>query len=215
MSSTTDSLPKTALVADRVNIISSILVSWSVYDPEICTHITSNAILTPHGWWLVDPSPIQEQALKSFLRNKPLLGILLTNENHERVAYELAAQVHLSIHAHEAASGQMWKSPECFFRDGDELKGGLKVLHLPGASDGESSFHDAKNRVLLMGDALINLKETGFAFLPDKYCKDPLLAKKSLQRLLDLEFDTMTFAHGEPLASNPKQQLQELLKAGK
>ncbi len=211
MSSTTDFLLKTDLAADRVSVISPILVSWSVYDPEIHTHITSNAILTSHGWWLVDPSPIQEQALKGFLRNKPLLGILITNENHERAAYELAAQMHLSIHAHEAARGQMRKSPKCLFRDGDELKGGLKVLHLPGASEGESSFHDPGNRVLLMGDALINLKETGFAFLPDKYCKDPLLAKRSLRRLLDLEFDTMTFAHGEPLDSNPRQQLQELL----
>jgi hypothetical protein len=62
-----------------------------------------------------------------------------------------------------------------------------------------------------MGDALINLPQTGFVFLPDKYCHDPVTAKTSLEILLSLEIEIMTFAHGPAITLNAKEKLGELL----
>ncbi len=187
------------------------LVTWEVYDPSIRSHLNSAALLTKEGWWLVDPVPILATALKQLLDEKSLLGILLTNENHERASTSLAKDICCFIYAHEATSGQMELTPDFFFQDGQQLTGGLKAIHIPGASLGETCFYDPQNRIMLLGDALINLKETGFTFLPDKYCRHPIQSKRFLRRLLDLEFDTITFAHGTPLIENAKNQLEKLL----
>jgi len=203
------SLPQVSPV--RYSLFSEVLASWSVYEASIRTDLTSNALLTSEGWWIVDPSAATEELLSQFSSGKPVLGILLTNENHERAAFSLGQRLGYAVHAHEATLGLMEQNSDFFFRDGDLLKGGVRVLHLPGASAGETAFYDPFHRIIIVGDALIHLKETGFTVLPDKYCRDPVGAKRSLVRLLDLEFELMAFAHGEPLTRDPKQKLQVLL----
>ncbi len=214
---------------------SSFLISWSAYDSSIRTDLTSNALLTPEGWWLVDPihaghtqvffvqdvapgfargvPPVfsEEDFFEEILKKAPVLGILLTNENHERASYKLSEKMHWPIHAHEIMRGYIEIKPDFFFHDNEKLKGGIEAIHIPGATMAETCFYDSRNRVLMMGDALINLKETGFTFLPDKYCKDPVLAKKSLQCLITREFDILTFSHGYPLRPDAQKRFQELI----
>jgi len=204
--------PKAVAPAGKVAHVSASLASWSVHEPAIRTDVTATAALTADGWWIVDPVPIRSATLKRLLGDRMVIGILLTNENHERSAHALAGSLRVQVHAHEATRGRMEREPDHFFRDGTTLRGGLRVVHLPGASKGESAFVDDGNRAILVGDSLINLKETGFTFLPDKYCENPSQMKKSLGRLLDFEFSVLTFAHGPPLASKAKQRLQELLR---
>lgn len=195
----------------RYTSLSPFLVSWTVRDPIIRTDLTSTALLTLEGWWLIDPVPITDHVLDRLLGNQPLLGILLTNENHERASNQIAQKRTVPIHAHEVTLGRLEVNPTHFFRDGDILKGNLHILHIPGPSLGESCFYDPQNQVLVIGDALINLKETNFTFLPDKYCHDPVQAKNGLKRLLNLEFNTIVFAHGPPLTMNAKNQFKALL----
>ncbi len=191
--------------------ISPTLLSWTIYSPEVHTDLTSSLFLTSEGWWVIDPAEISKEVFESSLEKKPILGILLTNENHSRTAFALAKNLACFVYAHEATLGRMDHDPDCFFKDNEILKGDLKVIHIPGATAGESCFYDKNQRLVAVGDALINLKKTGFAFLPDQYCQDTVQSKKALRRLLDLEFDCMTFAHGEPLTLNARSRLQKLL----
>ena len=197
--------------ASSLTFVSSTLAWWTVHDASIRCDLTSTALRTTEGWWLVDPAPMTDKAVRSLAKQAPILGILLTNENHVRAAKDLAELGYGPVHAHEATLGHMDIHPDVCFCDDEILKGKVKALHIPGATEGESCFYDARTSVVVMGDALIHLKETGFALLPDKYAKDPTQSKQSLQRLLDLEFETMMFAHGPPLTINPRQQLQKLL----
>ncbi len=200
--------------ARSLHKVSSSLGFWKVHDPAIRTDLMSTILRTDMGWWLVDPAPVERRALDEFTGDGlRLLGILLTNENHERDAAGLSQELGIPIHSHEAALGRMDLQPDFFFRDGEVLKGGVRVIHLPGATEGETCFCDERSGTLVMGDALIHLKKTGFTFLPDKYCRDPEQSRKSLRSLLDRKFDVMAFAHGEPIMSGAKQQLTELLQS--
>lgn len=195
--------------ADQVRIITPSLISWSVYDSTVKTRLTSQALATSEGWWVVDPVPLQKDEADRFFQKDPLLGFLLTSNHHERSCRSWIRSG--AVHAHEATLGRMERNPDFFFHDGEKLKGGIDVVDIPGITFGECCFYHREQKILLMGDALIHLSETGFAFLPDQYCSDRMLARKSLKRLLDLDFDIMTFAHGEPLIDQPKQKLRQLL----
>ena len=66
--------------------------------------------------------------------------------------------------------------------------------------------------MVFVGDVLVNLDpETGMAFLPDKYSQDPKTSRESLRKLLKLDFQMMTFAHGQPIVRDAKKQLTVLL----
>jgi hypothetical protein len=65
--------------------------------------------------------------------------------------------------------------------------------------------------VICVGDALIHLESHGFSMLPEKYCADPKILRRSLQKLLRLPWQVMTFAHGLPLVVQPRQKLEQLL----
>jgi glyoxylase-like metal-dependent hydrolase (beta-lactamase superfamily II) len=179
---------------------SSYLLSWNCYDPSIKADLTSNAVLTQNGWWLIDPIHLPED-YQAALSGKPVVGILLTNENHERDARILAREFGAKVYAHEAAKPHLPNPPNGIFKDKKAIEKGPTPYFIPGASYGETAYFFKDQKVLALGDALINLSQTGFSFLPDKYCQDRTLAKENLKTLSDLNFETITFAHGAPLES--------------
>ena len=67
--------------------------------------------------------------------------------------------------------------------------------------------------VMIVGDALIHLPTQGFSILPDKYCTNAKALRRSLEGLLDWPFETMLFAHGEPMMEHARERLAALLKA--
>lgn len=202
---------KSPVASDSLVEICPSLVCWTVYDASIRTDLTSSALRTPEGCWVIDPAAVQVAALKELLASAPILGILLTNANHERNAHALAESQGWDVYAHEGTRGLVAKNPKHFFRDRDLLRGGVRVISIDGAVSGECCFHLVAEGVLVMGDALINLTDTGFAILPGKYASDPVILRESLRQLLELEFETLAFAHGAPLVRSPKQKLRLLL----
>ena len=75
----------------------------------------------------------------------------------------------------------------------------------------ETGFFHNLTGSLVMGDALVNLAPHGLILLPDKYCTDPLILKKSLGKLLDLPVRRIFFAHGHPILSSPLTSLAKIL----
>ena len=68
--------------------------------------------------------------------------------------------------------------------------------------------------MLALGDAVINLdSEKGLELLPDKYCDDPRENRRSLEKLLALDFHILTFAHGLPVTQRAKEKLRALLQS--
>jgi glyoxylase-like metal-dependent hydrolase (beta-lactamase superfamily II) len=66
--------------------------------------------------------------------------------------------------------------------------------------------------IVLIGDAVMNAPGRGLHLLPNQYIEDRKLARTSLRKLLELNFETVTFAHGHPLTKNAKKRLAAFLK---
>ena len=100
--------------------------------------------------------------------------------------------------------------------DGERLPGGIKAVHMPGSSAGETAFYARPGGgIVLMGDTLMNQDGKGLTLLPEPYIEDKKQALKSLHRLLDLNFKIITFAHGNPIAQNARNEIVKFLKKPK
>jgi glyoxylase-like metal-dependent hydrolase (beta-lactamase superfamily II) len=63
-----------------------------------------------------------------------------------------------------------------------------------------------------MGDTLLNQGDRGLTLLPDAYIEDKKQLLKSLQKLLELNFKIITFAHGDPIVQDAQQTIARFVK---
>lgn len=89
-------------------------------------------------------------------------------------------------------------------QDGDVLAGGIRVIHVPGASAGQIAL--LWNRTLIAADALSN--SPGFGGHQFAY-EDLEVAQTSMRRLADLDFDNVVFGHGKPIIGNAAAAVRE------
>ena len=199
--------------ADELQQVSDSLFHWSVYDPAIKCELGSIAVKVASGLVVVDPIPLAGDAWAELLAGSPLRAILLTNGNHARDAEALRAKHQVPIVTAPAAHRELAPLvPDVVLLE-NELIYGASVIPIPGATEGETAFHFG-NGVLALGDAVIHLdSEKGLELLPDKYCHDPRENRRSLEKLLALDFHTLTFAHGLPVTQRAKEKLRALLQS--
>jgi hypothetical protein len=193
------SSPNGGVGNDYMKRITDEICIWEHYDPNVRTILTSTAIRpsSRSGWWLIDPIDLPPEPWPF---KKPA-GILLTSRNHDRSSQMLSRRFHVPIHGPSFPGGQP-----------SELKGFLQIIPIEGAGPEEKAMYFSQPKVLVLGDALINLEQTGFTFLPDKYCSDPMLMRQSLKEsLLDLNFEILVFAHGRPIQAHPRKKLSDLI----
>ena len=172
---------------------------WQAYEPAVKCDLSACAVQTVDGVILVDPFPFEEP----LPFGKPA-AIFLTSANHARAAETLRRQYKIPVFAPPAAAHELELAT-----DGEPTLGGVKVIAMDGAGPGEVAY--LFGRVLCLGDAVIHLADFGFGLLPDKYCADAGKLRDSLRKLLSLDFDILTFAHGAPIVENARQRLSTLL----
>ena len=190
------------------------LALWQAYDPanKVDLHATAVAV-AGSGLYFVDPIPLSPAALAGLLdqtADTPPAGVLVTNGNHARAAGEFARRFDVPLCATMAAAEAAGLVvPET---GGAVFGGAFEAVPLPGAAAGEVAFCRADGGgLVIVGDALIHMGSHGFAVLPDKYCGNPKELRRSLARLAERRFSTMTFAHGEPLTGRADERLRNLL----
>lgn len=83
--------------------------------------------------------------------------------------------------------------------DGDVLPvaGGVRVLHTPGHTPGHVSLLHERSGVLIVGDALMNLR--GLRFAPPMTCTDARLTRQTATALTDLPVEVAAFSHGQEI----------------
>lgn len=183
------------------------LFFWQGYDSSVKTNLGCCAVALEPGLIFVDPLPLAESALEELTSQSKPASILLTNANHERAAADFARRFSMPVFAHQEARDEV--QADHWLADGETVFENARVIHLPGFAKGEIALH--RGDCLFLGDALINAESHGFSMLPDKYCSNPKLARKSLEKLLPLPFELMLFAHGLPIVSGAHQRLETLL----
>jgi len=186
------------------------LVEWSAHSPQARVTLTSHAFAHEGKVILVDPiegDPATRQALSAL--GQPVL-IVLTNANHERATLhwkkELSVPVAFSAHA----SREISFKPDVILETLKNFQG-IQPIPLEGAAPGEHALFIPHLKLMIVGDALINLPETGLSRLPDKYCSDPKKLNLALHTLNKFGFEHTAFAHGTTLVRDGKSRLVPIL----
>jgi len=202
-----------AIASDLVQITPS-LFTWQAYDRAVKADLFSSAIVTARGIFLVDPIPLEKEALDDLAGSGGVAGIVVTNGNHLRATTDYSAKFSRPILAAPAA----FPDTSLVFghlADGDKISDELRVIEIEGAGIGEIAlYHAAAGGTLIVGDALINFDPYGFTFLPVKYCSNAKEMRRSLRKLLAYKAERMLFAHGLPILSGASERLQGLLESG-
>jgi glyoxylase-like metal-dependent hydrolase (beta-lactamase superfamily II) len=97
---------------------------------------------------------------------------------------------------------------------GEEIIPGI-VAHEVGAICPDDMALEIRSAgALAMADALVHFAD-GVRFVRDDYMDDPEQTKRalvqSLEALLAVDFDTLLFAHGEPIVGGGKKALRDFL----
>jgi hypothetical protein len=198
--------------ADELQAVSDKLFHWSFFDPSCKCEVGSIAVKVVNGLVVVDPVPLADEPWQELTAGTPLRAVLLTNGNHARNAEALrkkhAVPIVTAIGTHKAVAPLV---PDVTLLE-NELLYGVSAIPIPGGAPGETAFLFAEG-ILALGDAVLNLdSEKGLELLPDKYCEDPQENRRSLARLLELPFHTLTFAHGLPVTQQAREKLRAVVQ---
>ena len=194
--------------ADSLDLVVSGLWFWQVYDPEVRVDLSSSSVQTPEGLVLIDPVAVTSAVFAELEEKGKIAGIALTNGNHARSAALFRDCWKVPIFAHQDAVEELGLDVDVVVSPGETVCGVLEVVSLEGAGPGEIAYWNREQEHLHVGDALINLGETGLTPLPAKYCSNPRQLQRSLQRLKELPVRIATFAHGLPLVSKTAERIK-------
>jgi hypothetical protein len=139
---------------------------------------------------------------------------ILTTRHHDRNAWQLGCTVWVVEQgAHELEGRGEFRT----YAWGDELPGGLHAYEVGSLSPDETALYSAARRSLAVGDGVIRREADGpLSFVPDRFMDDPERDKAGLRaayrRLLELDFDLLLLAHGDPAVGDAKEQLRALVE---
>ncbi len=170
--------------------------------------LSSSAVRVGNQLFLVDPIPLTPESRRELTAKTTVAGIFLTNANHARAAASFAAETGAPIRAAAATAEEL---AELEIEPIGPMPR-IRAISLEGAVAGEIALYlEEDGGSLICGDALIHFGADGFAILPAKYCTDQKQLRRSLRQLLDLRFERLLFAHGEPIVHAARARLEELL----
>lgn len=100
-------------------------------------------------------------------------------------------------------------------QEGD-LVAGFRVISTPGHTLGHASLLRDSDGLLFTADAFGSVLPRRIrAGVGKMFCTDPPLAKRSAEKLLGEEFETVVFAHGPVLRSGVKRALRDAVDRSK
>jgi glyoxylase-like metal-dependent hydrolase (beta-lactamase superfamily II) len=95
-------------------------------------------------------------------------------------------------------------------REGDTIAG-FRVIATPGHSLGHTSLLSETHGLLMTADAFGAMPKKLRVGVRKAFCTDPAAAKRSAEKLLGENYDTVVFSHGPILRGNPTARLQEIV----
>jgi glyoxylase-like metal-dependent hydrolase (beta-lactamase superfamily II) len=198
--------PKT--VAETVEEVVPGVWTWSVHDERIDFVSTAHAVSGPEGVVLIDPLPLQPDALRSL---GEVAAICLTAGTHQRSAWRYRRELEVPVYA-PALSKLIEEEPDARYSEGDELPGSLSAVFTPGAGTTQHTFLlEREGGIAFVPDLFANMPERGLAIVGEEEMPDPDEARRSIRKLLDFPFVTLCLDHGPPLTGDPKAAIRALL----
>jgi len=181
---------------------------WSIADDRIGGHFSAaHALGTTDGTVLIDPLPIAPAGLE---RLGTVSAICLTTSSHQRSAWRYRRDYGVAVWA-PALARTFDEQPDRRYGDGDELPGGLRAVFTPGAGTSQHALIATEPAVAFVPDLLVHQPGEPLGLIPSEYAHDVDEARRSVEGLLELPFDTLCMGHGTPIADDPKGAIRALL----
>ncbi len=189
---------------------------WSGIHPRIRLPVDSHYIES--AGIVLDPM-VPREGLEWFVGRRAPSQIVLTNRHHLRDSERFAEAFDCPIRCCDAGLHEFAGGPAVDgFAFEAELAPGV-IAHQVGAicpDDTALQIQTERGGVLAFADGLTRPRGGGLTFVPGFLMGDDPAAvraalKDSLRRLLDLDFDHLLFAHGEPLIGGGKAALRKFL----
>ena len=189
---------------------------WTTRHPHINSDVSSYYLASERV--LLDPL-LPPEGFGFFDRLSTPEHVLLTNRHHDRDSWTL--NEHYGCEVHCIANGCYeleGRGPVTPFEFGDELPGGVHVHEVDAISPDETALHIPDHRALACADGVVRSRGVdGLTFVSDYLMDDPADTKIALaeayRRLLDLDFDLLLLAHGEPVTTGAKRELERFADA--
>ena len=140
--------------------------------------------------------------------------VLLTNRHHDRDAWRLHEAFGTTVHCIRNGVYEIeGRGPVTAFDFGDELPGGVVVHEVDAICPDETALYIPAHRALACADGVVRWRGgEALGFVPDQLMDDPEQTKAGLRdayrRLLELDFDLLLLAHGDPVVGDGKAALR-------
>ncbi|MEA2410957.1 MAG: hypothetical protein QOC77_1518 [Thermoleophilaceae bacterium] len=193
---------------------------WTAVHPGIRMRVSSYYV-EPAGV-VIDPM-MPEDGLEAFDDfSQPPQQALLTTRHHYRGCGEFAEHFGLAVVCHVDGLHEFEGTDRRVesFSGGDEVAPGVVVVATDAISPDDVTLHIAHGGgALAFGDGLVRPPGGPLGFVPDGLIgDDPESVKAALydayRGLLERDFDTLLFAHGEPLVGGGFSALKEFVAGG-
>jgi hypothetical protein len=162
---------------------------------------------------LIDPM-IPPAGLEWLERHGAPEHAILTNRHHDRDAWLLNESFGTTVHCIRNGVYEIeGRGPVAAFDFGDELPGGIAVHEVDSICPDETALHIPRHGALACADGVVRWQAgDDLEFVPDFLMDEPEQTKRGLcdayRFLLDLDFDLLLLAHGDPVVGGARGALR-------
>jgi hypothetical protein len=188
---------------------------WKALRESIGSEVSSYYLLRERV--LIDPM-IPPEGLGWFDEHGRPEHLLLTNRHHDRDAWELENDFGCTVHCIRNGLHELeGRGAVVSFDFDDVLPGDVVAYEVDAICPDECALHAPAHRALACADGVVRRPADGpLSFVPDELMDEPERTKARLRdayrQLLDLEFDRLLLAHGNPIIDGAKDALYAFIE---
>jgi hypothetical protein len=182
---------------------------WTATHPSTGSEVSSYWVRPSKS--LIDPL-LPDDGIDAFAPEPPE-RVLLSNRHHLRHGELLEQELGCTIHCSAPGLHEFTKGPAVEgFDFGDEVAPGIEAIEIGAICPDESALLIGEARALSIADGIKHYDgEMGF-FSDGLLGDDPEGVKEGLRTayagILDRDFDSLLFAHGDPIVGGGKEALR-------
>ena len=188
---------------------------WTAKHPN--TGSLASSYFVAESGTALDPMVPTDVGLDWFEGERAVQAIALTNRHHDREAKAYCERFGLGPVLVPDSGLYEFEGKDLEvsgYAPGEEIITGIVVHEVGAICPDDMALEIRSAGALAMADGLVHV-DGRVRFVSDGLMDNPDQTKRelaqSLEQLLDVDFDTLLFAHGEPIVGDAKQALRDFL----